>query len=124
MEAQRIKTIYELTGARHTPVALDSEEQAISGASTRVTLHATDEDKEELGYGLLEQPQHGTLDKLDPKAGTVTYRAAAGFTGRDSFTFKATDGSGLDSNRGTVRIRVTADGATPVQDATLEELLK
>ncbi|MCG3150737.1 MAG: hypothetical protein PCFJNLEI_04238 [Verrucomicrobiae bacterium] len=101
-----IKAIYDLAGTKHTPVALDGEEHAISGAPTRVTLRATDEDNEEVRFSLLEAPQHGKLDKLDPKTGTVTYRPAAGFTGIDSFTFKATDPSGLDSNRGTIQIHI------------------
>ena len=123
-EAQRIKALYEITGAKHTPVAVDGDEQAMAGVPTRITLHATSEDKDEVHFGLLEAPQHGTLDKLDPKTGNVTYKATAGFTGRDSFTFKATAPSGLDSNRGTVQIRVTADGKASTQDATLDELLK
>ena len=123
-EAQRIKAMYEITGAKHTPLAQDGMEQALAGAPTRITLHATDEDKEEVRFSLLEPPQHGSLEKLDPKTGTVTYRASAGFIGRDSFTFKATAPSGLDSNRGTVQIHVTADGKLNLQDATLDELLK
>ena len=123
-EAQRIKSLYEITGAKHTPVALDGDEQALAGAPTRITLRATSEDKDEVIFSLLEAPQHGTLDKLDPKTCNVTYKAAAGFAGVDTFTFKATAPSGLDSNRGTVKVRVSADGTTPSKDLTLEDLLK
>jgi hypothetical protein len=51
----------------------------------------------------------------------VTYRPEPDFAGDDSFTFKATDASGLDSNRGTVTLRVTEGGAEKAED--LEDLM-
>ena len=108
-EAKKIKQIYQATGIRHTPYAEDQQVTTARNTPAKITLRATDEDKEELHYSLLGLPRHGTLENFDPQTGAVTYRAAAGFTGGDKFAFKATAASGLDSNRGMVQVRVTAD---------------
>src|SRR2546430_10264973 len=60
-------------------------------------------------------PQHGTL--TNPTSNTVTYTPNAGFSGTDSFTYKATTKNGLaggvDSNIATVTITVNAPPPPP-----------
>jgi hypothetical protein len=123
-DSRTVKAIYDLAGAKHTPVAHDGVEQALPGVPTRLALRATDEDQEALRFSLLEPPEHGTAEALDPATGKVTYKAAGGFTGTDRFTFKATDPAGLDSNRGTVTVHVSTDGSMQAEDTTMEDLLK
>jgi hypothetical protein len=118
---ETMKKICALSGARHTPVAVDRRESAMKNAPVQFRLGGTDEDGDALQYALLEQPRHGVAEKLDPETGSVTYRPEPDFTGDDSFTFKATDASGLDSNRATVTLRVTEGGAEKADD--LEDLM-
>ncbi|NQW99657.1 tandem-95 repeat protein, partial [bacterium] len=56
-------------------------------------------------------PAHGSL-QLNP-AGGFTYQPASGFTGIDSFTYKASD-NGLDSNVATVTITVEPVNRAPL----------
>jgi VCBS repeat-containing protein len=73
----------------------------------------------------LTNPQHGTLN-LNSN-GSFVYTPTPGFTGNDSFTYKANDGA-LDSNVATVSITVnpfntppqaTADNYSTAEDTTL-----
>src|SRR5207253_2806149 len=47
---------------------------------------------------------------------TVTYTPNPGFSGTDSFTYKATDGQGVSSNIATVTITVSAPQNLPTAD--------
>ncbi|HKB02596.1 MAG TPA: cadherin-like domain-containing protein [Gemmataceae bacterium] len=59
---------------------------------------------------LVSGPAHGTLN-LNPD-GSFNYTPAPGFTGTDSFTYRATDGT-ADSNAVTVTITVRPSGPPP-----------
>lgn len=61
-------------------------------------------------YSIGSQPTHGTLSGTPP---TVTYSPASGFSGNDSFTFIANDGT-LNSAAATVSIAVNAVNRAPV----------
>src|SRR6202011_4373236 len=50
-------------------------------------------------------PAHGTLAAIDQVAGTVTYTPSLGYSGADSLSFKANDGT-VDSNMATVTLSV------------------
>ncbi|OGP79299.1 MAG: hypothetical protein A2V86_08710 [Deltaproteobacteria bacterium RBG_16_49_23] len=69
-----------------------------------IALTATDPDGDNLTYYIVTQPSHGTLSGTPPN---LTYTPTSGYTGQDSFTFKANDGIG-DSNIATVSITVVA----------------
>jgi len=103
-EARKIKQIYQATGIRHTPHAEDQAVTALPDRETPITLVATDEDGDAVTYSILGPPAHGTLTLFNTKAGTMIYTPDKGYTGPDSFTFKATDTTGLNSNRGKVTI--------------------
>ncbi len=105
-DAKRIKLMYQLAGVKHTPVAINQTIDCPGGnGGTKITLRAKDEDDDQIRFTLLDQPLHGVLRKFDP-AGIVYYTPEEGFTGDDSFTFKATDYSGLDSNIAKVDVTV------------------
>jgi hypothetical protein len=55
-----------------------------------VALSCTDADGDPLTRTIVSGPAHGTLGAI---GSTVTYTPAAGFTGTDSFTFAASDGT-------------------------------
>ena len=59
------------------------------------------------------QPTNGTL--VDNGDGTLTYTPTAGYTGQDSFTYTATDGSLTDT--ATVTIDITTPGTQVFSDA-------
>lgn len=105
-EAKKIKQIYQTTGVKHIPLAEDQKVTVAPNAPAQITLKATDEDGDAVTYSPLGSPAHGTLDNFDSRTGAATYTPAKGFTGADIFTFKATDSTGLDSNRGTVAITI------------------
>ena len=60
-----------------------------------------------LKFSVLSMPHNGKL-ATGTTSNTVTYTPNAGFSGTDSFTYKATDGQGVDSNIATVTITVNA----------------
>jgi hypothetical protein len=86
-----------------------------------VTLQATDAETCPLALSVVSPPAHGTVSLSTPACGggspklttaTATYTPnnPTTFTGTDSFTFKANDGT-ADSNTATVTITVTAPSA-------------
>ena len=58
-----------------------------------------------LKFSVLSMPHNGKL-ATGTTSNSVTYTPNAGFSGTDSFTYKATDGQGVDSNIATVTITV------------------
>ncbi|MDB5387127.1 MAG: outer rane adhesin like protein [Planctomycetaceae bacterium] len=58
-----------------------------------------------LNFAVVTQPEHGSLTLLPD--GTFTYSPDTGFSGNDSFTFKANDTT-FDSNVGTFQLTVNA----------------
>ena len=67
-----------------------------------VVLSGRDGDDDPLTFALDSNPIHGQLTGTPP---TLTYTPNGGFSGNDSFTFHANDGS-RDSNVGTVNLSV------------------
>lgn len=98
--------------ANHAPVAASLTIAAKQGAAATITLSAADADNDPLTYSLASQPAHGTLSGAAPN---LTYTPNTGYTGADSFTYKASDGK-LDSNIATVSIQV---GAAPAYLPTI-----
>jgi VCBS repeat-containing protein len=110
-----------LTVVNDAPVAVnDTYSTAVGNTELRVGLAAgstpavlvsgsvlgndTDANGDSLTAVLVSGPAHGSLT-LNAN-GSFTYTPAAGYTGADSFTYKANDGS-LDSNVATVSITLT-----------------
>ena len=60
---------------------------------------------------MVGNPQHGTITP-GTVSSIVFYTPNTGFSGTDSFTYKATDGQGVDSNIATVTITVNASPPT------------
>ena len=100
------------------PIA--NSQTALTGKDTakRIALTASDPDNNPLTYSIVTQPQHGTITG---GTGQVrTYTPTAGYTGSDSFTFRANDGT-ANSNTATVSLTVidpaTCPGNIPVSSA-------
>jgi Ca2+-binding RTX toxin-like protein len=108
-----------VTPVNDAPAATDSSALVAQDTPEDVPLHATDLDGDPLTYGVVTEPEHGTLSG----SGAIrTYTPDLHYHGPDSFTFTANDGD-LDSNVATVSITVTErDPATAsVNDASSQE---
>ena len=84
------------------PVANDQSVTMNKNTAKAITLTATDVDGDTLTYSIVSGPSHGALSGTAPN---VTYTPTSGYSGSDSFTFKANDGT-VDSNTATVSITV------------------
>jgi VCBS repeat-containing protein len=102
-----------VTPVNDPPVAADGSLSTSANVPASGTVVATDVDGDPLTYSVVDGPAHGTLTIFDSSTGAFTYTPAAGYSGSDSFTFKANDGT-VDSNTATVSINVTANNHPPV----------
>ena len=55
---------------------------------------------------IVDGPDHGTIDFIDPATGTVTYTHNGGTATADSFTYTVTDAEGVVSNPATVSLSI------------------
>jgi hypothetical protein len=80
------------------------------------SVTATDADAgDTITYSLVGAASNGTATVNAD--GTISYVPNANFNGSDSFTFKATDAAGADSNIATVTVTITAANDAPVANA-------
>jgi hypothetical protein len=103
--------IFRYTGAG-AAVAPECEDVAVSttpGTAVTVPLTCTDENGNTLTLSIASGPASGTLGSINQSAGTVSYTPNAGFTGTDSFDFRASDGA-ASSDDATATITVAAGG--------------
>ncbi|MGH8161437.1 MAG: tandem-95 repeat protein, partial [Gammaproteobacteria bacterium] len=91
----------------HPPVASNGTLTTDENQSASGTLAASDADGDALTFSIVSKPAHGTVTITDASTGAYTYTSTQGYSGSDSFTFKASDGT-LDSNTATVSITVKA----------------
>ncbi|MBB17585.1 hypothetical protein CMK22_20150, partial [Candidatus Poribacteria bacterium] len=102
------------------PVAKNLAVSTKINTSTSISLSATDLDTDNLTYQVTSQPNHGRLLGAPPIL-TLAYTPNTDYSGTDSFTFKANDGS-KDSNIAIVNIKVnTPPVATDVTAETQED---
>jgi len=83
-----------LTPVNDAPVAINQNATYDLNTPKLITLTAIDVDGDALTFSIVTSPAHGVLSGSAP---SVTYTPNSGFTGSDSFTFKANDGT-VDSN--------------------------
>jgi|GEM_PF-2875461 len=95
------------------PVAQDSTFSTPQNTPLIDRALASDGDGDPLFYSVVSQPTNGTLTTFDATTGDFTYAPNVNFTGTDSFTFKANDGTS-DSNTATVTIDVFSTNDPPV----------
>lgn len=107
-------------GANTAPVVADITTSTTAATPVDIVLTGTDADGNALVFAVDTSPANGMLDTtLLP---TATYTPDGGFTGVDSFTFHANDGT-VDSNTAAVYIGVdnTAPTAANMSDAADED---
>jgi hypothetical protein len=103
-----------VTSVNDAPVAVNKAVTTSANTAASVTFTATDIEGSTLTYSVVTNPAHGTVST--GTGSTRTYTPASGYSGADSFTYKANDGT-VDSNTATVSITVSAATNTaPVAD--------
>ena len=121
-----INAVLTLAAANTPPVSVDQSVSTAQNTAKIINLSATDANGDTLNYVIVSSPTHGALSGTAPY---LTYTPATGYTGSDSFVFKANDGK-ADSNLAVVSITVTTgttsskgdvngDGLVNVFDALL-----
>jgi len=109
---------FEIDRGSNVPPEADDLQVAVEeDDSVTIVLSGSDEDGDELHYGILTQPAYGTLSDFGPgiEPGTheVTYTPLPDYNGPDSFTFQVDDLK-LGVDEGTVSIFVEAVNDPPV----------
>lgn len=109
------KTLALTVLANIAPVASNQSVTARTGGETSFYLAWSDADtpaRTDHTFTILSQPSHGTLQSYNERNSTTAYpdmyyyKAAAGYAGPDSFTWKCSDGD-KESNVGTVSVSVS-----------------
>jgi hypothetical protein len=93
-------------------VAPTVEDLSISvneGASASGTFKGSDANGDKLSYEVVDKPAHG---KVTVSGDKFTYTADSGYSGDDSFTYRASDGK-LHSDTATVSVTVKSTGGGP-----------
>jgi hypothetical protein len=104
------------------PTANNENIQTNAGAPVQITLTGTDPiPGDALKFSIVGNPQHGTITP-GTVSSVVFYTPNTGFVGTDSFTYKATDGQGVDSNIATVTISVNSSSSTVTDQFGITEL--
>ena len=88
------------------PACVDHTATATIGKPVAVPVGCSDPNLDPITSSVAGGPAHGTLGAIDQGGGTVLYTPAPGYTGSDSFTVQASDGT-LTSGPGTVTITVS-----------------
>jgi CSLREA domain-containing protein len=101
-----------VTPVNDPPVAQNLSVTATEDSSQFIFLPASDvENNTPLTFTVVDGPAHGTLTGT---GSSRTYLPAANYVGPDSFTFKAADSLGAESQVATVSINVTPFNDAPV----------
>ena len=104
------------------PTADSKTIQTNAGTPVGITLTGTDPiPNDVLKFSVVALPQHGTVT-TGTTSNSVTYTPNTGFSGTDSFTYKATDGQGVDSNIATVTIVVSNATSGTLDQFGIKEL--
>ena len=97
-------------GINDTPIAIGEILDAGIGGTTELDILSNDYDDVVLDGSIitiLDGPNHGTIDSIDPVTGRVTYTHDGSSGNSDSFTYQLTDSNGAASNVATVSLNVT-----------------
>jgi hypothetical protein len=102
-----------ITAVNDAPAASSQSVTTAEDVSKSIILTSSDVDGDALTYSVVTGPSKGTLSGTAPN---LTYTPDASYSGGDSFTFKANDGT-IDSATATISITMTPVNNTPVASA-------
>jgi hypothetical protein len=98
-----------VNGINDNPEAANQDVEVNEDGTASITLTGSDGEEDTLSFTVLSQPKNGTLSGTAP---TLSYSPNANYSGNDSFSYKANDGS-ADSNAATVTITVNGINDKP-----------
>lgn len=98
--------------ANQPPVAQSGTLTTDENTAANGTLKASDPDGDALVFSIVSKPGHGSVTLDNSGTGAYAYTPDSGYSGSDSFTFKANDGQ-VDSNTATISITVSAAPSPP-----------
>jgi VCBS repeat-containing protein len=104
-----------IQGTNSMPVVEGKDVSTDTNQPITISLTGNDVDGDKLTFAIVAKPESGRLGAITysgPNSAKVVYTPAAGYTGDDSFTFKANDGT-LDSKTATVSIRINSINQAP-----------
>lgn len=96
-----------VSAVNDAPVASPKSLTTVEDTAVGVTLTGTDVENGALTFSIAAQPAKGTIVGTPPN---ISYQPGAGFTGSDSFTYRAHDGSAYSSP---VTVSVTVSKKAP-----------
>ncbi|MEJ7641520.1 MAG: Ig-like domain-containing protein [Candidatus Nitrosocosmicus sp.] len=100
------KTVQVIVNKVNAPPMAESQSvTTTANTPADITLRATDQDGNALTYAIASEPKSGEISGFDKATGALIYTPNEGFTGKDSFAFKASDGT-QDSNTAQVAVTV------------------
>lgn len=102
------------------PIADNQSKSTDLNQPVNITLTGSDVDNDPLIFTVATQPQHGALSGTLPN---LTYTPDTGYSGADSFTYRANDGN-LNSSTATVSITIGVTNLPPTangQDVEVNE---
>ena len=100
------------------PTASDTTITTAQNTPANWTPHVSDSDGDTLTCEIVAAPAQGSAT-VASDCGSGTYTPASGYSGSDSFTYRATDPSGAQSSPATVAVTVSPNQAPSAADAAL-----
>jgi hypothetical protein len=107
--------ILAVTPVNDAPVAQSQTLTTNANTPLNITLPASDIENNALTYSIVTAPTHGTLSGTGANR---TYTPTANYSGTDSFTFRANDGS---ANSNTATINLTVRSTLSINDVSITE---
>jgi hypothetical protein len=99
------------------PTTKHGEIADMAGITVFSTLCGEDGEGDELRFSIVTGASHGTVEITDEHTGAYRYTPDEGYSGRDSFTFCATDAAGNVSNVSKITVNVARnDGGIVYSD--------
>jgi MYXO-CTERM domain-containing protein len=105
------------------PVATNGMLTTAEDMAGTATLAATDANGDMLTYSIVAQPP-GAEGSVSLAGNIATFTPAANFNGTSSFTFRASDPGGLNSNTATVSVTVTPVNDTPTASNQMQSTME
>lgn len=114
--------LINITPVNDAPVSKGGAYVTTEDRSLQGSLDAVDADRDSLLFTVVDKPKLGSVLLTNDKTGAFTYKPNPDVSGKDSFTFKASDKLG-DSNLSVISVTINPQNDPPwVQDMTLSTL--
>ncbi len=101
-----------MLGPQVAPNCLPIRAATPANKARSVVLACSDPNGDKVELTIVKKPRHGRLGGLVRATGAVLYTPLAGYSGTDTFTFRATDGMDVSPN-GTATVRITLPPKAP-----------